>query len=403
MPRYNYTVKSQPYKTLQGDIEADSEQDAINKLTRMGYFPISLDAQDLSLAQRQGVLSFRKISKRDITLFTSQLSSLIESGVNILNGLNIISGQTQNKYFKAILNDVISKIKDGRPLSESLAAYPKLFPSLYTSMMRSGEAGGTLDQTLKRLANFLEKDEEFKNSIKAALTYPLFVLIIGILTVIVLIGFVIPRLITMFSDLGQLLPLPTRILIWVSDFLRSYWWLIVAIFAIATFFLRRLYRSPEGRIFWDGLKLKVPVWGQIILKTEISRLSRTLSLLLSSGVTIVYSFDIATSVIENQILKLQLQEFKEKISAGASLSGCLRDSKTFPDFVTNIITVGEETGTLEKSLMRIADDYEKDVDRSLKSLSRLIEPVIILVMGLIVGFIVLSMLLPIFQIDLIAR
>lgn len=402
MPRYKYTAKPEPRKTIQGDIEAESEQDAINKLSKMGYFPISVETEDFSLYKRS-VLSFSKVSNRDIVLFTRQLSSLIESGVNILNGLNIITNQTTNKYFKAILNDVMSKIKDGRPLSESLSQHPNLFSSLYTSMINSGEAGGILEQTLKRLADFLEKEEEFKNSIRAALTYPIFVFFVGVLTVIVLLGFVIPRLVTMFEDMGQILPLPTRILIGMSGFLRVYWWIILAIMAISVFLLRRFHRSPEGKVLWDSFKLKLAIWGQITLKSEISRLMRTLSLLLSSGVTILSSLDISTLVVENQILKLDVQKFKKDISSGSSLSRCLKGSKLFPDFVTSVVTVGEETGTLEKALMRIADDYERDVDSALKTLSRMLEPVIILVMGLIVGFIVLSMLLPIFQINLIVR
>lgn len=402
MPHYKYIAKPEPQKTVEGDIEAESEQEAINKLTKMGYFPISVEAEDAS-SYKRGFLNFGRVSDRDIVLFTRQLSSLIESGVNILNGLNLISHQTTNRYFKAVLNDVIAKIKDGRPLSESLSQHPDLFSSLYTSLIRSGEAGGSLEQTLKRLADFQEKEEEFKNSIRAALTYPLFVFFVGVLTVMVLLGFVIPRLVTMFEDMGQLLPLPTRILIGVSGFLQAYWWLAVLATAAAVFFLRRFHRSPEGRLLWDSFKLRLAVWGEITMKSEISRLTRTLSLLLSGGITILSSLEISTSVLENQALKVDVEKFKEQIGAGSSLSNCLKGSKLFPDFVINVVSVGEETGALEKALLRIADDYEREVDRELKTLSRLLEPVIILVMGLIVGFIVLSMLLPIFQINLIAR
>ena len=403
MPRYSYTAKTQPNNIIQGDIEAESEQDAINKLTKMGYFPISLGTEDLSRLGKFAFFKFRKISNKDIVLFTSQLSSLIQSGVNILNGLNIISKQTTNKYLQLVINDVISKIKDGSPLSESLAHYPDLFSSLYTSMVHSGEVGGTLEETLARLSDFLEKEEEFKNSIKAALTYPLFVFFVGTLTVVALLGFVIPRLVTMFEDMGQLLPLPTRMLIGLSDFIRSFWWIIVALIVVSTFLLRRFHRSPEGRFIWDSLKLKIYFLGQITLKSEISRLMRTLSLLLSSGITIISALDVSMSVIENQILISELKKIKNQISSGLSLSQCLKDSGLFPDLVINIASVGEETGTLEKSLMRIAVSYERDVDRTLKALSRMLEPVIILIMGLVVGFIVLSMLLPIFQINLIVR
>ncbi len=402
MPRYTYIAKSQPNQTIQAEIEAESEQEVINKLKMMGYFPISIKSQGL-VQNRQIAWRLRKSSKKDIAVFTRQLSNLVEAGINILNSLNIILMQTLNKYLKAVLSDIISKIKDGRSLSESMSAHPYLFSNLYTSMVHSGEVGGSIQQSLKRLADFLEKEEEFKNSLAAALIYPAFVFGVGTLTVIILLGFVIPKLITMFEDMGQILPLPTRILMSVSGFLRGYWWLILAALFISIFFLRRLYQSPQGRIQCDRLKLKTIILGKIILETEISRMMRTLSLLLSGGMPIVYSLDVTISVIENQVMKMQMQKFKEQISSGLSFSACLKGSKLFPAFVRDIVSVGEETGTLEKSLLRIADNYEKEVDRSLKTLTRLLEPVIILAMGLIVGFIVLSMLLPIFQINLIVK
>ena len=402
MPKFIYTVKSQPTKTIQGDIEAESEQEAINKLIQLGYFPITVTAENV-LVDKQGRRRFQKVSKRDIFLFTQQLSSLIESGVNILNALTVVSNQTSHKYLKAILSDISTKIKDGKALSESLATYPDVFSNLYTSLILSGEASGNLEVVLKRLADFFEKEEEFKNSIRASLTYPVFVFVVGTLTVAVLMGFVIPRLVTMFEDMGEALPLPTKILIDTSTVLRNYWWLILAIILISVFSLRRLHRTPQGKYALDRFKLKLPFFGETVLKTEISRLMRTLSLLISSGIPVVSCLTIAMSVIENQILKLEVQKFKGGITEGLSFSKCLADSKLFPPFVTNIVSVGEESGGLEKSLLRIADEYEREVDRSLKAFTRMLEPVIILAMGLIVGFIVLSMLLPIFQMNLIVK
>lgn len=402
MLRYGYTAKINPQKTIRGDIEAESEQEAINKLIKLGYFPISIEVEKLSL-DKKDILHLRRISNREIVLFTSQLSNLIESGVNIISGLKIIADQSTNKYFKIVLNDIIGKIEGGRSLSESLGFYPNLFSNLYTAMIHSGEVGGNLEEALKRLADFLEKEDEFKNSVRAALTYPLFVFVIGALTIIILITFVIPRLVSMFEGMGQILPLPTRILISLSAFLQNYWWFLTALIFVSIFLLRRTYLKPQGRLYWDRFKLRLAISGEITLKTEISRLMRTLSLLLSSGMPIIYSLDISTSVVQNQVLVLTMQKFKDQISKGASFSICLQDSKLFPSFVTNIVRVGEESGTLEKSLMRIADNYERDVDSALKTLTRLLEPVIILVIGLIVGFIVLAMLLPIFQINIIVR
>lgn len=402
MPKYTYIAKPHPNKTIQGEIEAESEQDAVSKLTKSGFFPTLVKLKELA-TEREGIFRFHKIPSRDIVMAIRQLASLTEGNVNILSGLTVVSSQTSNKHLRAILIDIINKVKDGKSLSESMALYPAVFPGLYTAMIHSGEAGGNLELSLRRLADFLEKEEEFKNSILAALTYPAFIFSVGVVTVIILIGFVIPRLVTMFEDMGEILPLPTRILIGTSDFLRSYWWFILAVTAAFVFLLRRLYRLPQTRLVWDNFKIRIIILGEIILKTDIGRLMRTLSLLLSSGIPIVSALDISTSVIQNQMLKLQVQRFKDEISSGSSLSSCLKNTRLFPAFVTNIVTVGEETGALESSLLRIADDYEKDVDRSLKTLTRLFEPMVILVIGLVVGFIVLAMLLPIFQINLIVR
>jgi type II secretion system protein F len=402
MPRYSYIAKTEPDKTTQGFLEAESEQDAINKLTQMGYFPTAVRPEIL-FQEEKGWFNFHKVKKKDVFLFTRQLSSLIESGVNILNSLNIITNQIPNKSLGVVLSDITARIKDGKPLSESLGFFPHLFSSLYCALVRVGESSGSLNLTLRRLADFLEEEEEFKNSLRASLTYPFFILVVSALTIVVLLVFVIPRLVSMFEDMGQVLPLPTLVLINTSAFLRNYWWLLLAFLAVLIFLLRRLYKTPKGRLSFDGFKLKLFLAGQIILKTEIARFCRTLSLLLSSGIPITPALEIAQAVVDNQVLKQEMVRFKERIASGESLSQAFREAGFFPDFVNNIVAIGEEAGSLDVSLMRIAQDYEREVDRALKSMMRLLEPLIILVMGLIVGFIVLSMLLPIFQINIVAR
>jgi type II secretory pathway component PulF len=400
MPKFSYSAKTDPGKTIQGDVEAESEAEAINKLLQIGYFPLSIQAADFSF-KKSGPL--RKISRKETVLFTRQLTSLIESGVTVVNALGVVATQNPNKYLKAVLDGVAGEIKDGKSLSESLATYPQIFPNLYTSIVYSGETSGNLSEAMKRLSAFLENEEEFKNSLIASLTYPFFILTVSMLTIFILMGFVVPRLVTMFEDMQQILPFPTKILIEISRFLQHYWWLLVAVGGIFAFLLQRFNRSSQGKIVLDNFKLKLPFFGQTILKTEISRLTHTLSLLISSGVPVVSSLETAGSILDNQVLKLEIQKFKGQITEGSSFSQCLRGSKLFPAFVTNIVAVGEEGGDLEKSLLRISEVYAKDVDRSLKGFIRILEPVIILVMGIIVGFIVLSMLLPIFQINLIAR
>ena len=401
MPIYAYLAKTDPQNTIQGEIEAESDQEAINKIGQAGYFPISVILKDKNSRVLNKTL--KRISKRDIVLFIRQLSTLVDSGVPIVSGLNIVMSQIPNLYLKEVLGDVVGRIKDGKSFSDSLAAHPEVFPQLYTAIINSGEVSGSLKTTLTRLADFLEKEEEFRNSVRSALVYPAFVFCVGVLTVIVLIGFVIPRLVNMFEDMGQVLPLPTKILIEASVVFNKYWVIIIALTAVIIFFLRRQYLSPQGRLAWDKFKLKLAVLGEITLKTEISRLTRTLSLLLSGGLSVVSSLDVVSSILGNRVLKQEISQIKDDIIGGLSLSNSIKKCKLFPNFVTNIVIIGEETGKLEKSLMRIADDYERDVDRSLKSLARMLEPIIILAVGLVVAFIVLAMLLPIFQMNLIVR
>lgn len=402
MAIYVYTAKSNPDKILAGSIEAESEQEAVNKLTKMGYFPINVKAEAPYLNQKE-TWRLQKIKTEEIILLTQQLSALIESGINIIESLRIVSDQIRNKYLKAILNDVIAKIKDGNSLSASMAFYPQAFSGLYVTMIRLGEAGGSVQGCLKRLSDFLEKERELKNSLRSALIYPAFIFAVSVVTIIVLIGFVIPRLVVMFEDMGQILPLPTKMLILASGFLRDYWWFILASCAGLVFLFKRISALPRMRLALSEFKLKIPIWGELMLKTDISRLMRALSLLLAQGLTIIYSLEASAEIINNAVLKNETVKFRKKISEGSNLSRCLSESQYFPDYVANIANIGEESGTLEKSLMRIADDYERDADRFLKNFAQILEPLMILGMGIVVGFIVLSMMLPIFQINLIIQ
>ena len=402
MPRFTYVAKSHPGKTIRASIEAESEEDAVAKLAEMGRFPLQINPDDIT-PQNDRAFYLRKVSSKEIALFSRQLSSLVESGINIMSALDIVYNQAGKKYLKAILKDVINRVKDGSSLSKSLEAYPDIFSNLYTSMIRTGETSGDLSYTLNSLVDFLEKEQAFRSSVRSSLVYPAFVVTLSVLTVLALLGFVIPRLVTMFEDLGQILPLPTRILIGTSRFLRGNWWVLLAAVSVSIFFIRRTISNPKGRLSWDSLKLKTPIVGTIILKSEISHFTRALSLLLSSGVAITSSLEVSTAIVNNKALQAKTEKIKEQIARGSALSNSIKDLKIFPDFVTNIIVVGEETGSLDKALLRIANDYEREVDSTLKTLTVLLEPVIILIMGAIVGFIVLSMLLPIFQINLVVR
>jgi len=402
MPIYKYTAKSDPLNAVEGEIEAESEQDAAIRLTQKGLFPVTLLVRDLS-SQEKSLLSIPRVSRKDIAFFTSKLASLINSDINILDSLNMLSAQTVNKHFQSVLADVSAKIKDGRNLSSSLSSYPREFSAFYIAMVGIGEASGKMGESLASLSSFIEKEEEFKDSLLSALIYPLFIMAISVLTVIILLGFVIPKLVTMFLDVGQELPLPTKILINVSSGLKNYWWVGLVIIAALLYALSRLGGSAKYKLFVDSFLIKAPALKDIIIKTEVARFCRTLSVLFSSGMPITPALAVTRSVVSNKIFASEIQGIEEKINTGSSLSAALKGSAFFFGFTVNVLSVGEETGTLSKSLMRIAEDYEKDTDRQLKVITRLIEPVIILIMGLVVAFIVISMLLPVFQINLMAK
>jgi general secretion pathway protein F len=303
----------------------------------------------------------------------------------------------------AVVRDVSDRIRDGKPLSESLAAFPALFSRLYCALVHAGEASGGLSVALRRLADYMEEDEELRNSLKASLTYPLFVSAVSAATVAVLVGFVVPRLADLLSDMGQALPLPTRVLVGFSGFISAWWWLLLAAGAAAVIAAIRFYLSDRGRLLVDEYILRLPFWGEVALKSEVARFMRTLSLLLSSGQAITLSLEISSSVLENSILKREIRGFKDQVIAGTSLSQAVAGSRYMPRMAVNVISIGEEAGSLDKSLSRIASEYEKECDRTMKAAVRLLEPSVILVMGLVVGFIVIAMLLPIFQINLIVR
>ncbi len=403
MPNFFYRAKVSPHKIIEGSIEAESQAQAVNKLIKQGYFPISVEEVEESLSYRQRTFFFRKVSAKDLHIFTHQLSSLVGSGLTLLNALNTIISQTQNIYLKSVLSDVVSKIKDGRSFFEALSNWPNVFSHLFVAMVKSAEVGGNLEEVLKRLENYSSKEQELRANIKEALVYPFFIAIISIFTILILLGFVIPRLMIMFEEMREVLPLPTRMLIAISGFLKNYgWFILIMVFVIIFIFMRRL-KSPESRFVLDRFKLKFPLLGRIIQKIEIGRFSRTLSALLFSGVPIVSALEITQGVVNNAVLKEEIKGFQDKIKEGANFSSVIKSSPYFPVFMTNIISVGEEAGALEDSFLRVADEYTQETESTLKTLTKLLEPTMILIMGLIVGFIVISILLPIFQINLIVR
>ena len=406
MQKFLYKAKDGRKQVMQGILEAETERGALSKLSQMGYFPLSIQKEEAGPQRQASSRSFSiftGIRRRDITFFTRQLSDLLEAGLTLMRALNVIQDQTENPRLQEILGDIVSHVRDGKSFSDALAVYPKVFPPIYVSMVRSGEVGGILGGVLARLADFSEKEEELQGKVRAAMAYPALICLVGMGTVAVLLIFVVPKLVLLFQDVGQVLPLPTQILIAVSNGVAKYWWGALLIAALGGFLGRRQSLPQGARLAIDRIKLRFPVWGSLIKKVEIARFARSLATLLSHGVPILQAMQSVYQATGNEMLKGELQKIGDQLRGGTTLSQGMRLSRIFPNLVINMVSVGEEAGSLDRSLIKIADTYEREADRAMKMMTALVEPVMILVMGSVVGFIVVSMLLPIFQIDILAR
>ena len=427
MPAFKYKAKQGPSKIIEGRLDADSQSDAVNKLTMMGYFPISVvpaTGKDVSApakvtksVKKPGVKPaagektgsrpvkislFNRVGVKDLSAFTRQLADLIDSGVTLYRSVSILAEQCTNPAFKKILDDVQSSIKDGKTLHESLARHEKVFSPLFVNMVKSGEIGGMLEAVLERLADFTEQEEETRSKIKQAMVYPLVMAGMGTLMIVVLMTFVIPRLVKLFTDMGQSLPMITQIVIGVSTFMSHYWYIAILGGILIVYIFKKWKETENGGYLVDKFKLGIPVVKDLILKDEIARFGRTLSTLLNNGVPILQSLTIIVDTISNKVIKNEISLFIDEISRGAKLGECLKGSPLFPGLFVNMVAVGEESGHIEKSLEKVAESYDKQVDRTIKVFTTLLEPLMIVVLGAILGVIVISIIMPIFNISNIA-
>lgn len=406
MPIYKYRAKKGPEDIVEGKIEALSEKSAVEKLSQAGFLPVRIELDirvkgtpQAAISKPQGAAARKKLKSREITVFSRELASLLKSGVPILKALDIISGQSGQPRLRDILHSIRNDIKEGSTFSSCLLKYPAIFNPVFIALIRSGEDGGSLPQALLRIAEYRARQEEMLSRLRMALAYPVFMAAVGIATVTFMLTYVMPRLTGLFVNTGQSLPLPTQILISVSSSLRQRGFWIVLGLLILILIAKRQLKTPSGRLFLSSLKLRLPVFGKFILKSELARFSRTLELLIKNGITILKALDIAIPVLSNDIIKNQLKKSVKDLQAGGSLGRSLKDSKLFPHFMANLIAVGEESGRLSDSLQEIADSYERDTDEQMRVMSALLEPLMILIIGSIVGFIVVAMLLPIFEIN----
>ena len=402
MTRFFYKAKKGLSDVTEGYIEADTEYIAVSKLSQMGLYPLRVEKQDARGGE--GGFSFmNRVGTRDMAVFTQQFSDLLGSGLTLINALGVLSDQLENKALKHALQDVMTQVKDGASLSGAFAKHPRIFSDFFVSMVSAGEVGGVLEKILERLSEHYEKEEDVKSKIQAAMAYPVLVLSVGVLTVFVLLSFVIPRLTVIFTEFGQALPLPTRILVAVSSFFAQFWWLMVLAAAIIFFLLIRLNSTRQGKVQFDRFLLSLPLLGDFLKKVEVGRLCKSLATLLDNGVPILHSIEVISATATNEVLRQEFERIGKEIKDGLSFSGAIKNSPHFPVFVKNMVAVGEEGGSLEVSLYRIGESYEHYADRLVKIMTSLIEPIMILGMGAVVAFIVVAMLLPIFQLNLMVK
>jgi type IV pilus assembly protein PilC len=397
---FTYKVRDRQGKLVEGQLDADNAQLVVSKLRSMGYVPIEIQAagkQTLSRELKIPGLSDR-IKLKDVAVFSRQFATMINAGLSLLRSLYILAEQTESKPLAEVANQVRMDVERGSSLSAALAKHPKAFNRLYVAMVRAGEIGGVLDSVLLRLADTIEKQVELRRKVKSAMTYPAVVAVLVLLILTAMLLFIIPMFEDLYVELGGSLPVPTQILINISSFARKVWYLIFAAEIAAVFLFRRWINSEEGRKRWDAIKLRVPVFGGLVRKTALARFSRTLSALVRSGVPILESLDIVAETSGNHVVAEATRDTQAAVKRGEPLARKLEDHPVFPPMVVQMMAVGEETGALDEMLDKIADFYDQEVEATVDALTSLIEPLLIVVMGVCVGGMVIALYMPMFNI-----
>jgi general secretion pathway protein F len=408
MPVYEYTALDGSGKRVNGIIDADSPVAARQRLRGTGVFPVDVkETPSRPRDLRSGPVSVSALLKRvkpgEVSVATRQLSILLGAGLPLVASLDALMTQIASPQFKKIVAQVKESVNEGNSLAFALSNHPRIFSNVYINMVRAGEASGSLDVVLDRLADLGEHQQALKGRFKAALAYPVFMFFIGTLVLFFLITFIVPNITQIFKEMHQTLPLPTVVLIDLSNFLKSFWWLIVPVIACGILVTRHLKNTPRGRYLWDEAKLRIPVLGPINNKIAVARFGRTLGSLLQAGVPLISALQIVRNIVNNIIIVDVIDNVVEEIEAGKSLASPLAQSRWFPSIVVQMISVGEQSGKLETMLNKAADSYERDVEAQIMAMTSMLEPIMILVMGLVVGFIVVSILLPIFEMNQMIR
>jgi type IV pilus assembly protein PilC len=393
MPTFTYSARSPGGDLTSGQIDLPSREEVIGHLRRQRLIPVAVKAKP-----REIEISFGSgVKTREVVIFTRQFATMINSGLPLVQSLTILAEQTENKRFQRIITAVLNDIQAGQTLAESMKRHPAVFTDLYVNMVAAGEAGGILDTILNRLATFLEKNDALVRKIKGAMTYPAVMLLVVIGATTILLWKVVPVFASIFEDAGMALPMPTLVVLMISEFLQSYiHFVFLGILAVA-FAIRQFYRTSGGQLAIDRLLLRFPVLGPLIRKSAVSRFTRTLGTLVSSGVSILEGLEITARTAGNRVVHDAVMRSRASIAGGATISEPLKQSGVFPPMVVQMINVGEQTGGLDEMLSKIADFYDDEVDAAVSALTSILEPIMIVVMGVVIGGMVVAMYLPMFD------
>jgi len=389
---FSYRATTIDGTVVEGAIEAADEKSALERLKNTGVIPLKLYVPEEGIKKK---FSFRS-SRGDVLTFTTELSALLGAGLPLDRSLNILSGISESREMKNVVQSILKSIREGSSFSDALQRHPKMFPQIYVNMVRAGEAGGVLDVVLEKLNEFLESSKELREHITSVMIYPTILVITSGLSIIILLTYVLPKFSVIFEELGGSIPLPTQIVLAMSNALKSYWWVILSGVIGGWILFRQYTKSDTGRYKWDAFKLKL--MGDVIRKLETARFCRTLGTLLKSGVPLLQALNNSRDVISNKVIASSINAVSEGIKQGKGIAVPLSNANVFPPLALSMIKVGEETGQLDSMLMKVALTYEKSLNTAIKRFVGLLEPVMIVGMGLIIGFIVFAMLMAIFSI-----
>ena len=402
MAVFEYRALDAKGKKQKGIIDANSEAQARTKLRSMGKYPVSIALTSMERkteGQGKSLNLFRRVKSEEVSLMTRQLATLLGAGIPLVQALDSLMAQTRNSMLKKVIAQIKGAVNEGNSLTNALGEHPKIFSSVFINMVRAGEASGTLDIVLERLADFAEKRDELQGRFRAALVYPIFMGVIGSAILFILITYIVPNITQVFAEMNKVLPLPTLFLIALSDILKNYWWVVLMIIGVIVVGLRFIVSKPSGKRVWDYVKLKALILGPVQQKVILARFSSTLGSLLESGVGLMMSMQIVQALVDNVHISKVIDEAMEQIRKGQSMTVALSSSEWFPPMFIQMIAVGEQSGNLEAMLKKVAKAYEREVETAILGMTALIEPLMIVGMGLAVGFIVLSILLPIFEMN----